>query len=88
MVPPDAHHKRRFDTIFARIAENEWLSAIWREVYREDYPRDATPFSFVTIPELRWLATALNLDKGRSLVDLACGQGGPGLWVRRRPERR
>jgi SAM-dependent methyltransferase len=73
--------RRRFDAIFARIAESETLSAIWREVYREDYPRDATPFSFVTIPELRWLATALNVDRGRSLVDLACGRGGPGLWV-------
>jgi len=81
MVPPDANHRRRFDAIFARIAESETLSAIWRDVYREDYPRDATPFSFVTIPELRWLATALNLDEGRSLVDLACGRGGPGLWV-------
>src|SRR5215468_3457046 len=81
MAPPDANHRRRFDAIFARIAESETLSAIWRDVYREDYPRDATPFSFVTIPELRWLATALNLDRGRSLVDLACGRGGPGLWV-------
>src|SRR5215471_17562985 len=81
LLPPYANPRRRFDTIFARIAESETLSAIWRDVYREDYPRDATPFSFVTIPELRWLAGALNVDKGRSLVDLACGRGGPGLWV-------
>src|SRR5215472_12692922 len=81
MATSFASHRRRFDAIFAGIAESETLSAIWREVYREDYPRDATPFSFVTIPELRWLATALNVDKGRSLVDLACGRGGPGLWV-------
>src|SRR5215467_6418032 len=78
---PHANPRRRFDTIFARTAESETLSAIWREVHREDYPRDATPFSFVTIPELRWLAAALNVNKDRSFVDLACGRGGPGLWV-------
>ena len=50
-------------------------------MYGEDYPRDAAPFSFVTILELRWLAAALNVGKGHWFVDLACGRGGPGLWV-------
>ena len=52
-------------------------------MYGDDYPRDATPFSFVTVPELRWLATSLHLSDGDRFVDLACGRGGPGLWVAR-----
>jgi SAM-dependent methyltransferase len=80
-VNQEESSRRRFDAIFARIAASKTLSAIWRDVYGDDYPREGTPFSFVTISELRWLTAALNVGKGQALVDLACGQGGPGLWV-------
>jgi SAM-dependent methyltransferase len=75
------HSRRRFDTIFAGLSSSETLARIWGDVYGDDHPRNATPFSFVTIPELRWLATALNVGRGHAFVDLACGCGGPGLWV-------
>jgi SAM-dependent methyltransferase len=80
-VNPEESSRQRFDAIFARIAASETLSVIWRDVYGDDYPRDATPFSFVTISELCWLTAALNVGKGHVFVDLACGRGGPGLWV-------
>ena len=75
--------RNRFDEIFAQVARSDTLAAIWREVYEEDYPRDARPFSFVTVPELQWLASTISVTGGRRFADLACGQGGPSLFVAR-----
>ena len=38
-------------------------------------------YSFVTRWDLDQAIAALNLGPGRLLLDLACGQGGPGLWL-------
>ena len=75
--------RNRFDEIFARVACSDTLATIWREVYEEDYPQDASPFSFVTVPELHWLAGAMNVTDGQRFGDLACGRGGPTLFVAR-----
>lgn len=82
-VDSDRTSRNRFDAIFVRVAKSRTLSAIWRDVYEDDYPEDASPFSFVTVPELRWLASALNVGPGRTFVDVACGQGGPTMFVAR-----
>jgi SAM-dependent methyltransferase len=82
-VDPNATSRKRFDAIFAQIAKSNTLVTIWREVYGQDYPNDARPYSFVTVRELGWLASALNVGDGRTFVDLACGQGGPSLFVAR-----
>jgi hypothetical protein len=78
-MDPDKTTQNRYDAIFAQVARSNTLATIWREVYEQDYPRDASPFSFVTVPELRWLASALQVGNGRTFVDLACGRGGPSL---------
>jgi SAM-dependent methyltransferase len=82
-VSADTKSRGRFDAIFSRIALSPTLSDIWRQVYGQDYPQDASPFSFVTVEELRWLAVKLRVSGGRRFVDLACGRGGPSLWVAR-----
>jgi SAM-dependent methyltransferase len=78
-----AQLRSRFDEIFARVAGSDTLGTIWRGVYGADYPQDASPFSFVTVPELRWLAGVMKVTDGRLFADLACGRGGPGLFVAR-----
>jgi 2-polyprenyl-3-methyl-5-hydroxy-6-metoxy-1,4-benzoquinol methylase len=70
-----------FDEIFARIASSGTLKQIWRGAYADDYPEEANPFSFVTSPELRLIAEALAVGAGQRFADVACGQGGPGMWV-------
>jgi SAM-dependent methyltransferase len=79
--PADGHVKTSFDEIFAGIASSSTLKQIWRGVYADDYPEEASPFSFVTSPELRLIAEALAVGAGQRFADIACGQGGPGLWV-------
>jgi len=41
-------------------------------------------YSFVTRWDLDQAISALRLGPGRLLLDLACGQGGPGLWLAQR----
>ena len=57
------------------------LEAIRREVYGADYPATVSPDSFVSLTELKDCATDLKVGRGKRLLDIGCGAGGPGLWV-------
>lgn len=61
-------------------------SPTWRRIWREhvtgpDYPEEFAHISFLPLAQLRALAQGLNLAADQLLVDVACGAGGPGLWV-------
>lgn len=79
--PADERAVTDFDEIFAKIGSSNTLKQIWRGVYADDYPEEASPFSFVTSTELRLIAEALGVGARERFADIACGQGGPGLWV-------
>ncbi len=79
----DKHDRAHFDEIFSKVAQSDTLTRLWRDVYRDDYPEGASPFSFVTTRELLSLSDALGVTEGRRFVDIACGQGGPSLFVAR-----
>jgi SAM-dependent methyltransferase len=72
-----------FNVIFAAVSHSPTLRHIWRVVYGLDYPEEADPFSFVTNPDLRRIAAEVEVGPGQTIVDLACGRGGPGLWIAR-----
>jgi SAM-dependent methyltransferase len=72
-----------FDTLFAAIPRSPTLRRIWHDAYGLDYPQEADPFAFVTVTDLRRMAAELAVGPGQVMVDLACGRGGPGLWVAR-----
>jgi SAM-dependent methyltransferase len=46
-------------------------------------PSEIEPFSFLSLAMLDHLAAWVALSPGLTLVDLACGGGGPGLWLAR-----
>ena len=61
-------------------------SPTWRRIWREhvtgpDYPEEFAHVSFLPLAQLRSLADGLSLVADQTVVDLACGAGGPGLWV-------
>ena len=56
---------------------------IFREVYKDDYPEEVNPDSFITITDLRTIAENLYVGPGKTIIDLGCGRGGPGLWIAR-----
>jgi cyclopropane fatty-acyl-phospholipid synthase-like methyltransferase len=58
------------------------LLRIWKEkVAGDDYPDDFSHISFLTLADLRQLGQALSLSKDSAFADLACGMGGPGIWI-------
>ncbi len=69
-----------FDKVFNEVAQSQWIQS----VFAEELPDDVDPFSFITMSGLEEIVTWLDLSPGALLVDLACGRGGPGLWLARR----
>ncbi len=60
------------------------MEQIWRDVYGDDYPpSEVQAFSFISRSELERIARELKLSANQTMADLACGGGGPGLWVAR-----
>jgi ubiquinone/menaquinone biosynthesis C-methylase UbiE len=70
----------RFEQTFTGPASAA-RARIWQQVYGLEYPAWADPFSYVSVAELRRFARTLQAVRGRYLVDVGCGRGGPGLWV-------
>jgi ubiquinone/menaquinone biosynthesis C-methylase UbiE len=69
-----------FDEGFAAAEVSCGLRRVWRAA-EPDLPPEIEPFSFVSRSLLNYVAAALALSPGSSLVDLACGRGGPGMWL-------
>jgi ubiquinone/menaquinone biosynthesis C-methylase UbiE len=74
---------RVFDDWFEGSPGSETLRRIFAEAYGDDYAREADPMSFISLSDLERIAGLLGLGQGQLLVDLACGRGGPGLWIAR-----
>ena len=60
------------------------LERIHRAAFGDDYAVDTYTNGFYSRAVLERLCDALKLAPGRTLADLGCGHGGPGLWVARR----
>jgi SAM-dependent methyltransferase len=69
-----------FDQAFTDVAVSDWT----KRVFGAGLPDEVEPFSFITAAGLEEIAATLAECRGSTLVDLACGQGGPGLWLARR----
>lgn len=72
----------QFDEAFSAMATSAGLPAVFRDA-DPDLPAEVEPYSFVSAALLDGVARALALSPGQRLVDLACGRGGPGLWLAR-----
>lgn len=71
-----------YDSFYAAWGRSPTLRSIWREhITGPDYPEEFAHISFLPLAQLRSLADGLDLGTDQLLVDLACGAGGPGLWV-------
>src|SRR5579885_575833 len=71
------------DGIFTALAQSPTIRRIWREAYGDEYPEEVQPFGFITVSMLQRIAREVLVGPGQTLADLACGSGGPGLWVAR-----
>jgi SAM-dependent methyltransferase len=71
-----------YDALYAAWGQSPTLRRIWRRhVSGLDFPEEFPHISFLSLAQLRSLSDGLDLAADELLVDLACGAGGPGLWV-------
>jgi ubiquinone/menaquinone biosynthesis C-methylase UbiE len=71
-----------YDAVYATAASSPAFARLWAEhAYGGAFPVEFAHISFLTLDELQVMAQYLGLGEGRVLVDLACGAGGPGLWI-------
>ncbi|MEN3273173.1 MAG: hypothetical protein V7636_1934 [Actinomycetota bacterium] len=71
-----------YDRVYAATPNSTTLQELWRpRAGGGDFPADFGNISFLTVAELQAAAAALDVGPDDVLADLACGAGGPGLWV-------
>ena len=70
-----------FDQWFADIAESDARQRLFSEAL--GLPPEIGPSNTVPFAGLGEIAAALAVPKGGVLVDVACGRGGPGMWIAR-----
>jgi SAM-dependent methyltransferase len=73
-----------YDAVYDALPRSEAFSRLWRvNAYRGDFPEQFAHIGFLTVPEAQRLRELLRIRPGEMLADLACGTGGPGLWMAR-----
>ena len=71
-----------YDAVYPAVAASPTFRKLWAEhAYGGAFPSEFAHISFLAFDELRAMAAQLALAKNALLADLACGAGGPGLWV-------
>lgn len=78
-----------YDAVYAAWPSSPTLQGVWRRnALGPDYPAGFEHISFLTFEELLSMVEALHLRAGDTVIDLACGAGGPGLFVARQTRAR
>jgi ubiquinone/menaquinone biosynthesis C-methylase UbiE len=72
-----------FDLVHEMTAQSELIWKLSAQAYGADYPAEVRPFGMTTWWVLGRFVSELRVGPGQQLVDLACGRGGPGLWLAR-----
>jgi ubiquinone/menaquinone biosynthesis C-methylase UbiE len=72
-----------FDRQFAATGGSSLVDTIAEQALGDQAVPGMPIFSFVTRWDLQQAIEALRLGPGQVLLDLACGRGGPGLWLAR-----
>jgi ubiquinone/menaquinone biosynthesis C-methylase UbiE len=81
--PPWPISPEAFDEEHAATGRSEVIWRLAAEAYGEDYPAEVRPWGLTTWWVLGRCVSALRVGTGQAFVDLACGRGGPGLWLSR-----
>jgi ubiquinone/menaquinone biosynthesis C-methylase UbiE len=82
-VPPIPISPEIFDEEHAATGRSEVIWRLAADAYGEDYPTEVRPWGLTTWWVLGRCVSALRVGPGDVVVDLACGRGGPGLWLSR-----
>ena len=73
-----------YDAVYDALPRGETFNRLWRlNAYDGGFPEQFAHIGFLTAPEAQRLRELLQIRPGETLADLACGAGGPGLWMAR-----
>jgi SAM-dependent methyltransferase len=81
-IPPGLNPDT-FDEAHGKSSVSPLMWQLSAEAYGEEYPAEVEPWGMTTWWVLGRFVSELKVGPGHRLVDLACGRGGPGLWVAR-----
>jgi hypothetical protein len=71
-----------YDAVYAAIGSSPAFARLWADhANGGPFPPEFAHISFLTYDELQAMAQYLALGEGTVHADLACGAGGPGLWI-------
>jgi ubiquinone/menaquinone biosynthesis C-methylase UbiE len=71
-----------YEAVYDALPKSGTFNRIWREnAYGGEFPVEFAHIGFLTETEGRRLLDLLQITAGDTLVDVACGAGGPGLWA-------
>jgi ubiquinone/menaquinone biosynthesis C-methylase UbiE len=73
-----------WDPEYAVIARGDLLPRLAAQAFGPDYPAELRPYGFTTWSLLTEIGERLAVRPGEWLLDLGCGEGGPGLWLAQR----
>jgi ubiquinone/menaquinone biosynthesis C-methylase UbiE len=73
-----------YDAVYDALPRGETFNRLWRmNAYHGEFPEQFAHIGFLTAEEAQRLRGLLHIGPGEVLADLACGAGGPGLWMAR-----
>lgn len=73
-----------YQAVYQALPRGEAFNRIWREhAYRGEFPIEFAHIGFLALTEAQRLVELLAVPARGVVADLACGGGGPGLWVAR-----
>ena len=75
------HLAQPFNELHAVYPQSPTLRHIYRETWKEEYPEELNPINRLTWTDLRNIRRSLQIGVGQTFLDIACGQGGIGLWI-------
>src|SRR5947209_572953 len=78
---PKPFSSATFDQAHGIAARSDLIWRLSAQAYGEDYPAEVQPWGMTTWWVLGRCVSGLRVGPGQLLVDLACGRGGPGLWL-------
>ncbi len=71
-----------YDAIYDALPTGQTFNRLWRaNAYGGEFPDEFAHIGFFTVTEAQRMGELLQLGTGDELADLACGAGGPGLWM-------
>jgi len=71
-----------YDAVYTALPRSDTFNRLWRSnAYRDQFPAEFAHSGFLTLSEAQHLLELLAPASGEVVVDVACGTGGPGLWI-------